>query len=960
MKHLPLIAFLSSLTNLAAGVLVEDDFEGSSIFSDSSPAGPWVRGTAAYTENYAGGGGILNRASTPLGARGISLNPDPSNSWLYRDTGSPYSPNTTYTLSFFAGSRQNSAYQAGGQIEFGFWGGVPVSPATEPALAPDQTGGQIANTSIFPPQTMVEVVSYSFTTGPDVSGLGNIVVFFRNLESGNGRSTIDQVTIESDGTLPDRPNILWLVAEDMSPTLGCYDDPNAITPRIDTLASEGLRFDMCWSNAPICSVARTTLISGTHALRTGGTMHRSTQTLSMPDFMRFYPRLLQEAGYYTSNRSKEDYNIQPPSGEEWRKGWNDSSGTAHWQNRPAGQPFFAVFNFDDTHESRIRPVGGAYAYIPQVHDPADMVLPDCHPDLPKLRESWARHHDTITHMDGQVGAILDQLQADGLADDTIVFYYSDHGSCVPGYKRFVGNRGQQVPLIMRVPAKYAHLAPAGYAADATTDELVSFVDFAPTLLSLLDLETPDWMDGRAFAGARQQPEPPALLGYVCRHDTRIANTRSVTDGRYVYIRNFQADTPHGSWSAYTVGNDATTPTYATLGAGEWLLAFLQGGLSPREAHFFTNSGGEQLYDLHTDPDETLNLINDPAYANVATTMRGYLSDLQNDVRDGGLVPEGRLYDLIDATGLRAWDVLANDTHVPYSDVIDTAWRASSSDPADVAVLAARLSHADATVRMWAARGLGYHGREAVRTHQAALLTATGDSDHWVRVSARQALARHATEPLRGSSIDALFAVTQQTGATTGSSLEREIHFAAEAISSLPYLDQSYFALTSTMNNQTYLTRGYRQQIFYWFDEEFHHPLAQFRSVHGLDKTGADDLANPSSDGIPNLLRYAFNLSPNDGDLLNAVSPRAMVPGGNRGLPTIFQDPSDLNLKYQFVRRTSSSDPRVTYQVQDSANLDTWLPLEDAGNVESIDSDWERVTIDLVQPSPRFLRLEIQN
>jgi hypothetical protein len=449
---------------------------------------------------------------------------------------------------------------------------------------------------------------------------------------------------------------------------------------------------------------------------------------------------------------------------------------------------------------------------------------------------------------------------------------------------------------------------------------------------------------------------------VCRHDTRIANTRSITDGRYVYIRNFQADTPHGSWSAYTVGDTSTTPTYATLGAGEWLLAFLQGGLSEREGHFFLNSGGEQLYDLQSDPDETVNLADDPAYAGVLATMRAHLETWQTEVRDGGLVPEGRLYDLVDATGLRAWDVIASDTHVAYNDLVDTAWRASSSDPADVAVLAARLTHADATVRLWAARGLGYQGREAVREHQPALLAAAGDPDYWVRVSARQALARHATEPLRSDSIDALFAFTQRTGVVRGgvtdTSAEREIHFAGEAISSLPYLEESYRALTATMNNETYATRAYRRQVFYWFYDEFHHPLAAFREVHGLDKTGADDLDNPSGDGVPNLMRYAFGLSPEDGDLLKPASPRAMPVGGSAGLPLVFRDRVDGMPRYQYVRRKDSSDPRVSYDVFGSDDLVEWLPVSETGSVDSIDADWERVTVPVTGSAAEFRRIEV--
>lgn len=961
MKTTPLILATTLLAPFAQAVVI-DGFEVSPVFADGNPAGPWVRGPAAYHESYGAGGGILDRSATDLGTRAISLNPDPANSWLYRDTGTPFAPNTTYTLKLHAGSRQNSAYQQGGDIEFGLWSGVPASPATQPPLSPDQAGGHLADTSLFPPQTMVQVASYSFTTGSDVSGLGNIVVFVRNLESGSGRSSIDEVILEADGTLPDRPNILWIVAEDMSPTLGCYGDQQAITPRIDALAAQGLRYNMCWSNAPICSVARTTLISGVHATRTGGFSHRSAETLLAPGFMRFYPRLLQEAGYYTSNNSKEDYNVVPAPAEDWRKGWNDSSNAAHWRNAPAGQPFFSIFNMDSTHESRIRPVGGTYP-VTKVHDPADIRLPDCHPDLPSLREAWASHHDYITDMDADVGAILDQLTADGLDDDTIVFFYSDHGSCVPGYKRFVGNRGQRAPLVIRFPAKYAHLAPPGYTAGGDTDELVSFVDFAPTLLSLLDCEIPAWMMGRAFAGPRRAAAPDHLVGYVCRHDTRIANARSITDGRYVCIRNYQLDTPHGNWSRYTNGDTGTTPDYATLGAGEWLLAWLNGGLSPHHAHFFENQGGEQLYDLATDPDETINLAHDPSHAAVLNQLRTHLEDWQSEHRDGGLITEGRLYDLVNSTGLTPWEVIGDDSLFPYADVLDTARRASSEDAADVATLASRLSHADATVRLWAARGLHYHGRAAVRAHQAALVAATSDSDYWVRVSAHQALAIHATEPARASSVDALFAFCNRWGIAPGGVVdrdaERKIHFAGNALSQLPYLDASYRAHTALMNNETYTTTAYRRQLYYWFYAEFNHPLAHFRWVHGLDKTGADDLANPSGDGISNLLRYACKLSPDDGDLLKAASPQVMEPGGNAGLPALFRDPADQQLKYQFVRRTSTSGPRITYETQHSGDLQSWSPLGNTESIEPINADWERVTITLDQPSPGYLRMAIQ-
>jgi arylsulfatase A-like enzyme len=237
---------------------------------------------------------------------------------------------------------------------------------------------------------------------------------------------------------PPRPNILWVTCEDINPHLGAYGDAYATTPNLDRLAARGLRYLHAWSNAPVCAPARTTLITGLYATSTGSEHMRSLTRL--PAGMKMFPQYLREAGYYCTNNSKEDYNLDKPG-----QVWDESSAKGHWKNRAAGQPFFAVFNLLITHESQIRKRPHTL-----VHDPAKAPLPAYHPDMPEVRHDWAQYYDNITTMDGQVGALLKELEDAGLADDTIVFFFSDHGSGMPRSKRFPYNSGLNVPLLVYV------------------------------------------------------------------------------------------------------------------------------------------------------------------------------------------------------------------------------------------------------------------------------------------------------------------------------------------------------------------------------------------------------------------------------------------------------------------------------------------------------------------------------
>ncbi|PCH53071.1 MAG: hypothetical protein COC21_06705 [Verrucomicrobiales bacterium] len=281
------------------------------------------------------------------------------------------------------------------------------------------------------------------------------------------------------------PNILWITSEDNGPHLGCYGDSYAVTPNLDRLAKRSLRYTRASSTAPVCAPARTTIISGIYPPATGAEHMRSMTRL--PAGFKMYPVYLRQLGYYCTNNSKEDYNL-----EKVGQVWDESGRKAHWKNRPDGKPFFAIFNHTISHESQIR---NKINPADRIHDPAKVRIPTYHPDTPEVRKDWAQYHDRITMMDKLVGKNLRELEEAGLADDTIVFYYGDHGSGMPRSKRWPYFSGLNVPLIIHVPEKFKHLAPPEYKTGGSSDRLVGFIDLAPTLLELLGIRTDNSFQG---------------------------------------------------------------------------------------------------------------------------------------------------------------------------------------------------------------------------------------------------------------------------------------------------------------------------------------------------------------------------------------------------------------------------------------------------------------------------------
>jgi uncharacterized sulfatase len=528
----------------------------------------------------------------------------------------------------------------------------------------------------------------------------------------------------------DRPNILWITCEDISPNIGSFGDDYAVTPNIDRLASQGVRYTHAFATIGVCAPARSTIITGMYPPSIGSQHMRCEGTL--PEGVRLYPEYLRNAGYYCTNNSKTDYNLQAPP-----ETWDESSNRATYRNRDDGQPFFAIFNFTTSHESQIRLPEEQYrervaGFSPdELHDPGRAPVPPYHPDTPAVRKDWARYADMITFMDQQVGEVLDQLDADGLADDTIVFYYSDHGAGMPRGKRWLYDSSTRVPFIVRFPEKYAHLAPG--EPGSTTDRLISFVDLAPTVLSLAGLEIPDHMQGSAFLGDAKAGPREYVHGFRDRMDERYDLIRMVRDKRYKYIRNYLPHLPY--FHHQHIGYMYEMPTMR-----DWQRLADEGELTGPPAAFMALSKPvEELYDTEADPFEVDNLASSPEHREILDRLRAEHRRWRREIIDLGLLPES---DLRARFGdLPPYDAVRLDpSSDPFDRIAEAADLAGRGDPSDIDDLADLLDDPDPAVRWWALTGLAIRG-ESAGPVASRVLGAREDPAPWVRVAAADVLCR---------------------------------------------------------------------------------------------------------------------------------------------------------------------------------------------------------------------------
>jgi uncharacterized sulfatase len=523
----------------------------------------------------------------------------------------------------------------------------------------------------------------------------------------------------------ERPNILWLTAEDICPNLGCYGDSYAVTPNLDRFATQAVRYTRVFGITGVCAPNRSCLIAGVFPTRLGSHGMRSTTTL--PAAVKCFSEYLREAGCYCSNNAKTDYNFAVPKGA-----WDECSRKAHYKNRKPGQPFFAVFNHEVCHESQIRVPEEKYQQNTarltpaQRHDPARAPVPPFHPDTPEVRRDWARYHDNITAMDYQVGDKLKELEDAGLAEDTIVFFFGDNGTGLPGMKKWILDGGLHVPLMVRFPKKWQHLAPA--APGQSCDRLVSFVDFAPTVLSLCGVKLLPHLQGTAFLGEQAGTPREYIHAIRDRMAERFDCVRVVRDRRYQYHRNFM---PHLSWSQFV----SYTEEMPTMKA--WRRLAGEGKLTGPPARYFSPTKPvEELYDNESDPNQLNNLAADPKHRETLERLRAECVRWMKATGDLGLLPEHEM--LVRSSSRTPWEIATDPRENPLPALLDAAALANEMKPGNARRLATLLANEDAALRWWGALGLVALGKNA-RPAEAALRKALADDSPSVRVAAAEAV-----------------------------------------------------------------------------------------------------------------------------------------------------------------------------------------------------------------------------
>lgn len=516
----------------------------------------------------------------------------------------------------------------------------------------------------------------------------------------------------SSGEAAKKPNILWLVSEDNGPFLGCYGDKFAKTPNLDKLATQGIRYTNAFANAPVCAPCRSSLITGMYACSLGTQNMRSTYRI--PDAFRLYPSYLKDAGYYCTNPGKKtDYNFAPWPKETW-----DANGG--WEGRKGAQPFFCVYNSMITHESCLH---GSVVHAEYLKEPFN--IPPYHPDSPEIRSNWVEYYHKMTKMDEHYGAILEKLEKDGLADDTIVFYYSDHGGILPRSKRFVYDSGLHVPLIIRFGKNFAHLAPA--QPGSTVDRPIMLFDLAPTVLNLAGIKIPSHMQAEPFLGPNV-PEPRKYTyAFRNRMDEYHDMMRSVRDERFRYIRNYM---PHRIYAQH-LGYLWMMPAMKS-----WEEVFRDGQCDALQSVFFKEKPPEELYDLREDPYEVKNLASDPKYKDVLERLRKANREWMLKIRDSGFYPETEVVSA--SKGSTIYQLVQNDKTYPLAEILDAAELAANRDEASTPKLVELMKHKHAAVRYWAALGCCVR-KDKAKSAGNALESLLKDESPAVRAVAAEAL-----------------------------------------------------------------------------------------------------------------------------------------------------------------------------------------------------------------------------
>ncbi|MCC5906884.1 MAG: sulfatase-like hydrolase/transferase [Balneolaceae bacterium] len=521
-------------------------------------------------------------------------------------------------------------------------------------------------------------------------------------------------------TSDDRPNILWISTEDHNPALGAYGDDYAHTPNIDRFAEEAIVYRNAFVPSPICSPARSAIITGMHATSLGTQHLRSV--IELPEFIKTLPELMRGAGYYTTNNVKTDYNFDDTGL------WDESSEQAHWRNRESDNtPFFSVFNIMTPHEMPANVHDQHYfERLEERRDPDEAVLPPFFPDTPEMRKLWARYYDLVSVTDLETQDILDELEEDGLAEDTIVFFWSDHGFGLPRYKRWINTTGLEAALIVRVPPKYRDLA--GLPPGSETAELITFIDLAPTVLSLAGIETPETMEGKPFLGEFTAEPRSHFVAHRDRADDVYDMARAVRSEQYMYIRNYMPHLPYIQ-NALIFGEHKRSSVELDRARAE--------GLLPKHGEaMYRPRPLEELFDVQADPWELNNLAEDPAYRFILEEKRSLLYEWILETRDTGFLQEGEM--MLRAEGSTPYEMV-NDPDQYDLPRIAAAANLVGDRSVPVSVLSGMLNDDYSGVRYWAAEALLARVNEDAWKAIEELNEALADESPSVKIKAAETL-----------------------------------------------------------------------------------------------------------------------------------------------------------------------------------------------------------------------------
>ncbi|WP_395344184.1 sulfatase [Ningiella sp. W23] len=538
-----------------------------------------------------------------------------------------------------------------------------------------------------------------------------------------------------------KPNIVWIVSEDNSPLLGSYGDTLANTPNLDALAKSGIQFDQVFSPAPVCAPTRNAIITGMYASSLGTENMRSQYPL--PSFVRFFPAYLKEAGYHTSNRAKTDYNTP------WQdNAWDESNEEASYLNRDDKQAFFHVRNIFVSHESSLHERIASEDIIKMAEQ---VKVPLYHPDIPEVRADWAQYYNRVSEMDRQVGLVIDELKQNGVFENSIIFYYSDHGGALGRSKRFLYDSGMHVPLIVHIPDSLAHLRPK----NINTNQMITLADAGPTALSLAGIQPPEYMQGRAFLGEYAAENKAYAHGYRARMDERFDLARSVRDDRYVYIRHYLPHLPDGQFLQYL---------WRSASMQAWDEKRQAGELNNTQRAFFMPKSGELLFDRVNDPDNVINLAGKPEYAEQLARMRAENIKWMKETKDAGLIPEVTKWELA-RLNISVYDYVRSDA-VDYEEEF-TWFQEASLEPQKEAVLLNMLTGSSSIKQYWALMSLVTYPQSmsAKILEQTELLVLSVDEA--VRLVAIEALLAQGSQRMHSDYLDIAYKHT-----TSGNAIAR--------------------------------------------------------------------------------------------------------------------------------------------------------------------------------------------